>query len=85
MDADRRTAILAGVLFIVGTIAGVLSVVVTAGLLDAPDYLSRVAANPSQAMWAAMLMLVMGIALAMIPMTLFPTASAALSAKPAIV
>lgn len=72
MDTERRTATVVGVLYIIGTVAGVLSMVVTRGLLDAPGYLTAVAANPRQAQLAAMLVLVMGIALAMVPAVMFP-------------
>jgi hypothetical protein len=69
---NRKTAAIVGVLFIIGTVAGILSAVVMGGLLNAPDYLYKVASNSSQAMVAALLMLVMGIALAMVPAAMFP-------------
>ncbi len=72
MNTDRTTAAIAGVLYIIGTVAGILSLVVTGGLLDAPDYLNVVAANASQAMLGALLVLVMGLALAMVPAMMFP-------------
>src|SRR5665811_677208 len=46
--------------------------VVTGGLLDAPDYLDTVASNPSQAQLAALLVLVMGLPLAMVSVLMFP-------------
>jgi hypothetical protein len=75
VDAHRVTATVVGVLYIVGTVAGVLSVIVTSGLLDAPDapdYLKTVASHASQARWGALLSLVMGVALAMVPAMMFP-------------
>jgi len=71
-NTNRRTATIVGVLFIIGTVAGVLSKVVTWGLLDAPDYLNMVASNASRAMLGALLVLVMGLALAMVPAMMFP-------------
>ncbi len=68
----RRTAIIVGVLFIVGDIAGVLSYVVTQGLLDGPDALTKIAANQSRLALGALLVLVMGLALAMIPVVMYP-------------
>jgi hypothetical protein len=68
----RKTAILVGVLFIVGDIAGVLSYVVTQGLLDGPDALTKIAANQSRLALGALLVLVMGLALAMIPVVMYP-------------
>ena len=68
----RRTAIIVGVLFIIGTVAGILSGVITTPVLDAPDYLNEIAANRSQIVWGALLVLVMGFPLAMIPVMMFP-------------
>lgn len=42
---DRATARIVGVLYIVGTAAGVLSLIVTSGLLNGPDYLAKVASH----------------------------------------
>jgi hypothetical protein len=68
----RKTAIIVGVLFIIGDIAGVLSYVVTGGLLDGPDALAKIAASQSQVVLGALLVLVMGLALAMVPVVMFP-------------
>ena len=48
MDSNRKTAIIVGVLFIIGTTAGVLSGVVTEGILNVPDYLEKIAQKHSQ-------------------------------------
>lgn len=72
MNTNRKIAISVGVLYIIGTVAGILSVVVPAGLLDGADYLDKLAAHANQATLAALLILTMGIALAMIPALLFP-------------
>ena len=72
MKTHRKTAMIVGVLYIVGTVAGVLSMVVTSGLLDSPDDLSAVASNADRVRSGAFLVLVMGIALAMIPVLMFP-------------
>ncbi len=72
MNAERTTAMAVGVLYIVGTAAGVLSKVVTGGLLDAPVGLEVVASHASQAYLGAFLVLVMGLALAMVPAVVFP-------------
>ena len=68
----RKSAILVGVLFILGDIAGVLSYVVTGGLLDGPDALTTIAANQSHLALGALLVLIMGLALAMIPLVMYP-------------
>jgi hypothetical protein len=72
MITYRKTAIIVGVLYIIGTVAGVLSVVVTGPILDASDYVAKVAANPNQLTVGALLVLLMGLALAMVPVMLFP-------------
>jgi hypothetical protein len=72
MRSYRRTAIIVGVLFIIGDIAGVLSYVVTGGLLDGPDALTKIAASHNQVVLGALLVLVMGLALAMVPVVMFP-------------
>jgi hypothetical protein len=68
----RKTAIIVGVLFIIGDIAGVLSLLVTRGLLEGPDALTTIAANQNQLVLGALLVLVMGFALAMVPVVMFP-------------
>jgi hypothetical protein len=68
----RKTAIIVGLLFIIGDIAGMLSYVVTGGLLDGPDSLAKIAASQNQVVAGALLVLVMGLALAMVPIVLFP-------------
>jgi hypothetical protein len=69
---NRKTASLVGVLFIIGTVMGVLSVVFVSPVLDGPGYLARVAAQPTPMILGAFCMLGMGLALAPIPLALFP-------------
>lgn len=72
MNAYRRTARIVGALFIIGTVAGILSVVVTGPILDDPNYLTKVSANENRIIIGALLVLIMGFALAMVPVMLFP-------------
>jgi hypothetical protein len=72
MKSLRSTAVIVGVLYIVGTVSGVLSVVVTWGLLGSADVLDQVAAHASRVRWGALLVLAMGVSLAMVPAVLFP-------------
>lgn len=72
MDIDRKTAIVVGVLFIIGTVAGILSVGFTSPVLDTSDYLRQVSANENQIILGALLVLLMGFALAMVPVLMFP-------------
>ena len=48
MYSNKRIARIVGVLFIIGTVAGVLRGVVTLPILNAPDYLITVATNANQ-------------------------------------
>ena len=68
----RKTAVTVGILFIIGTVAGIFSGVLTAPILDVPNYLDEVAANETRVVWGALMVLVMGFPLAMIPVVMFP-------------
>ena len=68
----RKTATIVGILFIIGTVAGVFSGIVTGPVLGASDYLAQVAANERSIILGAILVLVMGFPLAMIPVMMFP-------------
>lgn len=72
MDTNRKTAIIVGVLFIIGTVAGILSVVFAGSILNAPDYLIKISANENKIIIGALFVLVMGFALAMVPVIMFP-------------
>ena len=72
MNTYRKTAIIVGALYIVGTVAGVLSVVFASSILNAPDYLMQVSANKNQIVTGALFVLLMGFALAPIPVLVFP-------------
>jgi hypothetical protein len=69
---NRKTAIFVGVLYILGTVAGILSLVFTGPILEWPDYLTQVSTNPNQIVIGALFVLTMGLALAMIPVMMFP-------------
>jgi len=71
MNSFRKTAIIVGVLYIIGTVSGVLTLVVAKPILDAPDYLVKVSATGNHVITGALLMLVMGLALAMVPVAMF--------------
>jgi len=72
MDTNRKTAIVVGVLFIIGTAAGILSILVTRPVLGEPDLLASISANESQMKIGALLVMIMGLALAMVPVMMFP-------------
>jgi hypothetical protein len=72
MSGCRGTATVVGVLYVAGTLAGVLSAVVTSGALDGPDYLASASASGNRLAAGALLVLIMGLALALIPVLMFP-------------
>ena len=72
MSADRKAAIWIGVLYIIGTVGMVLSAVVTNAVLSGPAYVAQVAEQPNQVAVGALLLLVAGLALAMIPVVFWP-------------
>jgi hypothetical protein len=72
MSADRRAAVWIGVLYIIGTVALVLSVVVTDAVLTGPAFLAQIAAQPNQLAIGAVLVLLAGFALAMVPIVFWP-------------
>ena len=72
MSGDRKAAVWIGVLYIIGTVGMVLSVVVTNAVLSGSAYLSQIAAEPNRVAFGALLMLVAGLALAMVPVVFWP-------------
>jgi hypothetical protein len=72
MKPFRKTSIIVGILFIVGTGAGILSAAVTQPILSASNVMGNIAAHETQWILGALLVLVMGLPLAMVPVVLFP-------------
>ncbi len=72
MSADRKAAVWIGVLFIIGTVALVLSLVAMDAALTGPALLAQVAAQPNQVAIRALLVLVSAFALAMVPVVFWP-------------
>ena len=72
MVDERRTAVIVGILFIVGTAAGVSSVACTRSILGSTEYLARISANEDVIRLGALFVLVMGFALAFVPVLMFP-------------
>jgi hypothetical protein len=71
MNTYRKNAIIAGALWIIGTVAGVLSLPFL-GIVDKPDYLTKIAANENQVITGALLLLIMAFACAGIAISLYP-------------
>ncbi len=72
MNPNRKTAIIVGVLYIIGTVSGILSVVFTQSILTDPDYLRQIPVHETQIIVGLLFVLTMAFALAMVPVMLFP-------------
>jgi hypothetical protein len=72
MSSDRKAAVWIGVLYIIGTVGMVLGAVVTDAVLSGSTYLAQVAAEPNRVAIGVVLMLLAGLALAMVPVVFWP-------------
>lgn len=71
-NANKTTARIVGILYIIGTVAGILSLVFTGPVRNAQDYLMSVPASETRVVVGALFVLMMGLALAMVPVMMFP-------------
>ena len=71
MRIDNKSARIVGILFIIGTVAGVSSVPLLSPR-TAPDFLAEIAANQNTYTLGAMMVLAMGFSLALVPAFMFP-------------
>ncbi|OFX87174.1 MAG: hypothetical protein A2W99_07505 [Bacteroidetes bacterium GWF2_33_16] len=69
MSSDRKRTIIAGSLYIFGTVAGILSI---APEIDSSDYLLKVSENANQVIFAALFQFIMTIAYVGFAITLYP-------------
>jgi hypothetical protein len=72
MNTNRKTAVIVGILFIIGTVSGILSVVFTAPIMTGSTYPINISASETQWIIGTLLILLMGFSLAMIPVMLYP-------------
>ena len=72
MREHKAAATTAGILYITGTVAGVLSMVLSAPVRDAGDPFAAAAEHSGVAVTTTLLVLVMGLSLAFLPVMLFP-------------
>jgi hypothetical protein len=72
MNTYRKSAVIVGILFIVGTVSGILSGVVTAPLRAAASFPFNLSTSEPQWISGTLLVLLMGLSLAMIPILLYP-------------
>lgn len=68
----RGAGVAAGVLFIVGTVSGIVSKAVLAEVSDAADPIATASTQQGTVVTGALLILVMGLSLALIPVVLLP-------------
>ncbi|HEU4571571.1 MAG TPA: DUF4386 domain-containing protein [Candidatus Limnocylindrales bacterium] len=72
MNAHRRLAIVAGIMFIVATVANVASAAMVSPILNATDYLTQVSVDQTRVLVSALLEFVGGVACTGIALALFP-------------
>lgn len=72
MNTYRKTSVTVGILFVIGTVSGVLAGVVTAPIRTGAAYPLNVAASDTQWILGTLLILLMGLSLAMTPVLLYP-------------
>ena len=69
---NRTNAAVVGVLFIIGTVSGLLMLPVLGNMLNAPDHLTMIATNEVRMIIATLLKFIMGVACAGIGLALYP-------------
>lgn len=69
---NRKTAVIVGVLFIIGTASGILSGVFTAPIRTGATYPLNIDASETQWILGTLFVLLMGLSLAMVPVLLYP-------------
>ena len=72
MNSVKMNAMIVGVLFIIGTVTGTIAAINSSPILDAPDYLTSIAANESQIIISTFLVFLEGVACAGIGLALYP-------------
>lgn len=72
METNRKIAVIAGVLFIIATVASLMGNAFTGSILSASDYLARISANGNAIMVGALLTFVAAAASLGIAISLYP-------------
>jgi hypothetical protein len=71
-ETYRKNAVIAGVLFIIGTVSGTISAILCNPVLKAPDYLLGISANENLITIGIILQFIMAISCAGISLALYP-------------
>jgi len=72
LGTNRKTAVIVGILFIIGTVSGVLAGVITAPIQAGSTFPLNISASETQWIIRTLLILLMGLSLAMVPVMLYP-------------
>jgi len=72
MNTYRKTAVMIGILFIIGTVSGILAGTFLAPIQAGSTYPLNVSASESQWITGTLFILLMGLSLAMVPVLLYP-------------
>jgi hypothetical protein len=72
MKPYRTTAVIVGILFIIGTVSGILAGTLNAPIRAGSTYPLNISASETQWIIATLLALLMGLSLAMVPVLLYP-------------
>lgn len=70
--STERSARIVGVLYIIGTVAGILSLVSITTILEDPDFLIAAAEQSNRVIAGALFVLIMGVTFPFIPVLMFP-------------
>ncbi len=72
MNTYRKTAVIVGILFIIGTVSGILASVFTGPIMAGSTYPLNISASDTHWIIGTLLILMMGFPLAMVPVFLYP-------------
>ena len=72
MNSYRGTAILIGILYIIGTVTALINVILVDPILEESDYLTEIAENQNTVITAVILELIMAVSLIGISVLIFP-------------
>lgn len=72
MNTNRRIAVVAGVAFLIATLAQLVGVALVSPILGAPDYLAEISANEDRVQFGALFQFIGGVACTGIALALYP-------------
>jgi len=72
MNTYRLNAVIAGILFIIGTVAGLINATITGPILGNSDYLIKISVNENQVILGVLFQFLMAVACAGIAISIYP-------------